>query len=307
MQIDRTVLFGIAGVALGFVVGYAVSSSGRAALEAQLRQNTEIAAAMNALESRIDGIEGNLRQSVADLQTRVEEMGSSDAEGRIAALAERVEGLGSDIGARIEGMAPELRETVTREIEALQGRLAAFSQQATEAVERAVGEAPATGAGTELRMGGTAMLADGALRVFLSGVNAEAGTARVAVNGRSLATLALGETTEAGDCTVTLTGLGTGTATVDGSCGAATTAVAAAAPEGSGEGTEVQVGGTAVLADGALRVFLSSFDEAAGTARVAVNGTGLRALSMAQPVEFDGCTVELTGGSGRTAIIDGDC
>jgi hypothetical protein len=307
MQIDRTVLFAVAGVALGFVIGYAVSSSGRSALEAQLRQNSEVAAAMNALESRIDGIEGSLRQSVADIQARVDEIGSSDAEGRIAALAERVEGMGSDIGARLEGMAPELRATVSSEIAALQGRLAALSQQATAVVERAIGEGPATGAGTEVRVGGTALLADGALRVFLSGLNAEAGTARVAVNGQSLATLALGETTEAGDCSVTLTGLGTGSATVDGSCGGSATEEAAAPVQGSGEGTEVRVGATALLADGALRVFLAAFDEAAGTARVAVNGTALTALTMAQPVEVGDCTVELTGGSGRSAIIDGGC
>jgi hypothetical protein len=306
MQIDRTVLFAAGGVIVGFAIGYAVSSSGRSALEAQLRQNTEIAAAMNSLESRIDGIEGSLRQSVADVQARVEEIGSSDAESRIAALAERVEGMGSDIGARLEGMAPELRETISREVGALQGRLAALSQQTTAVVERAIGEGPAAGAGNEVRLGGTAMLAEGALRVFLSGVNSEAGTARVAVNGQSLVTLALGETVEAGDCTVTLTGLGTGSATVDGSCGGATEA-AAAPPQGSGEGTEVQVGATALLADGALRVFLAAFDEAAGTARVAVNGTALTALSMAQPVEVGDCTVELTGGSGRTAIVDGGC
>jgi hypothetical protein len=305
MQIDRTMLFAAGGVVLGFVIGYAVSSSGRSALEAQLRQNTEVAAAVSSLESRIDGIEGSLRQSVADVQARVEELGSSDAEERIAALGERIEGLGSDIGARIEGMAPDLRETVSREIAALQGRLAALSQQATAAVESAIGEGPAAGggAGTELRIGDTALLADGALRVFLSGLNSEAGTARVAVNGFSLVTLALGDTTEAGDCTVTLTGLGTGSATVDGSCDGA----AAAAAQGSGEGTEVQVGATALLADGALRVFLSAFDEASGTARVAVNGTAITALAMAQPVQVGDCTVELTGGSGRSAIIDGGC
>jgi hypothetical protein len=305
MQIDRTVLFAVGGVILGFVIGYAVSSSGRSALEAQLRQNSEIAAAMNALEGRIDGIEGNLRQSVADIQARVDEIGSSDAEGRIAALAERVEGMSSDIGARLEGMAPELRETVSREIGALQGRLAALSQQATAVVEHAIGEGSA--AGIEVRVGGTAMLADGALRVFLSGVNSEAGTARVAVNGQSLATLALGQSTEAGDCTMTLTGLGTGSATVDGRCGGAATEGAAAPVQGSGEGTEVRVGATALLADGALRVFLAAFDEAAGTARVAVNGTALTALTIAQPVEVGDCTVELTGGSGRSAIIDGGC
>ena len=311
MQIDRTVLFTVAGVVVGFAIGYAVSSSGRSALEAQLRQNTEVAAALSALEGRIDGIEGNLRQSVADVQARVEEIGASDPEGSIAALAERIEGMGSDIGARLEEVAPDLRATVSRELEALQGRLAALGERATGAVETAMGEAPAAaGAGTEVRVGGTAVLADGAARVFLSAADPEAGTARAAVNGFRTVALAVGESVEAGDCTVTLTGVAAGSASFDASCdgaGAAESADVAAATQGSGEGTEVRVGATAVLADGALRVFLAAFDEAAGSARVAVNGTSLTTLAMAEPVQVGDCTVELTGGSGRSAVIDGGC
>ena len=73
-------------------------------------------------------------------------------------------------------------------------------------------------------------------------------------------------------------------------------------------GTAVMPGGTAVLAPGKLNVFLSSADQTAGTAKVAINGQTLVALEVGKPVEADGCKVELTGFDGTgAAMIDGGC
>lgn len=434
MEVDRTVLFAVGGVVLGVAIGYAVSSSGRAELEAQLRQQGDLAAAVSALEARLDGVETSVQDGVAGLAARVEALGAGaeagdGIEGGLAEIVGRIEGLGSEIGGRLEAVAPQVREAVTREMEALHERVAAVAGAVAGAAggaaptETAAAPAPdpaaATGEGVEIGVGATAVLADGAVRVFLSRVDAEAETAEVAVNGLARTLLALGGTTEAEDCTVTLTGLAPGRATVDAVCGGAAAAPGAeaaaaepaaaagagglgdgsalaigqtavfgegaarvflsavdaaagaarlsingAAPEalavgasaaagactvtltgiegrrasvagvcgedaeaaaaeaaapaaaeaagsaaaaGSGEGSAIAVGQTAVLGDGALRVFLSSFDAEAGTARVAVNGTTLVTLAMAEPMEVEGCTVVLTGGEGREAIVDGGC
>ena len=96
--------------------------------------------------------------------------------------------------------------------------------------------------------------------MFLSGVDREAGTARVAINGPSSTSVSLGEPAEAGDCTVTLTGFTEdGGATFSGDCGdARRPAGGGGGPaEATGAGTAVAVGAAATLADGKLRVFLS--------------------------------------------------
>lgn len=88
-----------------------------------------------------------------------------------------------------------------------------------EAEEADAGDATAAGDGTAtLRIGETATLADGALRVFLAFVDPEAGTARVSAGGTGILQLSLNEPAEAGDCSVVLTEVGDGSATVEGRC-----------------------------------------------------------------------------------------
>ena len=75
-----------------------------------------------------------------------------------------------------------------------------------------------SGEGTAIKVGGTGALADGKLRVFLSGTDAGGGTARVAVNGTETIELRMSEPVQAGGCDVTLTGIGGGGATIDAGC-----------------------------------------------------------------------------------------
>ena len=96
------------------------------------------------------------------------------------------------------------------------GAGAAEAPEAEGAAPKVAGEA--TGKGTRVAVGAAETLVDGKLRVFLSAIDAEAGTARVAVNGPQTIALAVGEPVEAGGCTVTLTGIGDGQATIDGGC-----------------------------------------------------------------------------------------
>lgn len=73
------------------------------------------------------------------------------------------------------------------------------------------------------RAGQTAMLADGGLRVFVSGLAADGSAARLAVNGLGTEVVASGDSIEvAGDgttCTLTVTGVGNGMVGLEGNCG----------------------------------------------------------------------------------------
>jgi hypothetical protein len=87
-----------------------------------------------------------------------------------------------------------------------------------EAAAAPAAPAQGTGAGTAVAVGAAETLVEGKLRVFLSGIDAAAGTARVAVNGPQTMVLSVGQPVEAGGCRVTLTGIGEGEATVDAAC-----------------------------------------------------------------------------------------
>lgn len=72
------------------------------------------------------------------------------------------------------------------------------------------------GTDSGIKPGQTATLADGALRVFFSGVIG--GDARLAVNGQKTQIVAVGERLEAGDCSVSVTGISGSVVGLDGSC-----------------------------------------------------------------------------------------
>lgn len=83
------------------------------------------------------------------------------------------------------------------------------------------GETAAPENGT--RPGAVAVLADGKLRVFVSGVASDGSSARIAVNGVQTQTVEPGDSVEvkAGDaaCTLTVTGIGGGMVGLEASCG----------------------------------------------------------------------------------------
>ena len=65
---------------------------------------------------------------------------------------------------------------------------------------------PVTG-GEAVRMGAAGNFGEGKVRIFLSGVNNEAQTARIALNGLRTAEMRLQEKVDAAGCAVTLTGI----------------------------------------------------------------------------------------------------
>ena len=172
----------------------------------------------------------------------------------------------------------------------------------------ATAAAPALAEPEGASVGQTVSLLDGKARVFVSGVDAEAGTVRVAVNGQNLAILG-GHTpvtfdTEDENCTLNLDGLDRGHAQMSAACvaAAATETAVAEAPAASeaaiAAGAEPKgPGQTAWLLDGKARVFVSGVDADARTARVAINGLSTAILGGPQPVTFASggatCTLQL--------------
>jgi hypothetical protein len=199
MQLDRTVLAGAAGLIIGVLVGLAVSASGRSALKAQLAAQEE--ARLAKLETAI----GSVDVRVGELGTRL-----GDVEGALAALGESQSGRMTSLGERLDSIGSDVSAALAERLEKLR----------TEVTALAPGEAPPTGsgAGTAIAVGATGVLADGKLRVFVSTLDAAAGTARVALNGTETVELKMSEPVRAGDCQVTLTGIGDGTATIDAGC-----------------------------------------------------------------------------------------
>lgn len=99
------------------------------------------------------------------------------------------------------------------------------SQEAEEGAEQA-GESAAASTGAPedgYRAGEVAMLADGKLRVFVSGLAEDGSAARIAVNGVQTQAVGAGESveveTDGGACSVTVTGVGNGMVGLEASCG----------------------------------------------------------------------------------------
>jgi hypothetical protein len=317
MDIDRTWLWGGAGLVVGLLVGIAIAGDGREAREAARRGQEEMArdvAAVSEAVGRIDASLADLGGRVSEIETAVAQVGERHA-GSVEGLRQRLEEVGdgldgavAELGGAVSDVGTSVTESLTDRLEGLRAALDSIGTRGGAARSGAAAPeaAPpaAAGAGEPVAIGGVVAFGDGAARLFLSGVDREAGTARVAINGPSSMSVALGEPAEAGTCTVTLTGFTETGATFEGDCGAG----AGAAPaEGSGEGTAVAVGSAATIVDGKLRVFLSRTDAEAGTASVAVNGPQTTELTMGQPVEAGGCTVTLTGIGDGEATIDAAC
>jgi len=138
-----------------------------------------------------------------------------------------------------------------------------------------------------LGAGQTAILADGAVRAFVSRVTDTA--AHVAING--LSTVSIGEgrarmvVLDDTTCLVSVDSVGERKAALSALCGDDM-------PEPSG----VTVGSTAVLGDGAARVFVSSVGALGDTARVAINGLTAQTVEPGTMVEIDrSCSVEIEG------------
>lgn len=280
----------VAGV-VGVLIGTMMAPSGPDREEIAAIVSEKLAEAQSVpdpLEGRIEDLQASVDQRFSELAGSMEpKMG--DLGTSVAALKEQFSGLettaqslmdrsAADIEtlrSQIDGVASSLGKSMSdaaaSQVAALQGQLDQLRQSlaerrqaaAPEAAQPAPAPAPRSG-GPGLTPGNTAMLADGALRVFVSRVSQEDQSARLSIQG-ALASMAVGETvlTMAGNdyCMVTLDGISGSGAQLSGACGDDL-------PEAEGAGP----GNTVMLGDGAIRVFVSRVEDWPQRARLSING-----------------------------------
>lgn len=261
--------------------------------------------AVAALSERIDELEAAIAEN-ADSVAGLGEQVSSDVAARVDALGAQVTEMRDTLGAQIAETSDTLSRTASEQAAQLEAALAGLPSRAEDAVEEITGEndAPApeaatgpaaTGlaaAGDALRVGQTASLAGGNVRAFVQQFDAEAGTAVLSVN-RESRRLAVGETVVARHA--------------DGACRVGLGAVTEAGVEITSDcdteagsemlGDAYGVGSVALMADGALRVFVSGI--LGGDVRLAINGLETEVVSVGDTVEVETesgtCSVTVSG------------
>jgi hypothetical protein len=317
-----------AGAALvALLIGIGIGRSGKSELEERANNHEELAAAVTALSDRVGALEGGFDTVDGRFEEMAGQIGSlaeniSGQDQKFAELSDKIGSVTSQVANSVSEFGAKLTSTVSEQVVGLEDKIA---QLGTPVQQK---EAPK---GQSIMPGETLMLGEGAGRIFLSSVSADKGSARVAVNGTQVATLTLDSPVEAGDCTITLTGIDAPGATIDSQCGGGSgentgsgsasgsgsgsgsgdstgsDTGANAEPVGLGEGTEIAMASAAGLGDGKLRVYLSRLDHQSQSARVAINGTGLIDLKLGEAVEAGDCKVTLTGMSESSASIQASC
>lgn len=282
---------------LGLVIGLAAGGPSAEDIEAAVGKRLDEAAStqnerLAAVEARVDGLK-------SDLAGRLDGLGAGVEAGKaaVAGIGENVAGLGQSIASAVSSAAASQLAALENGLAELRGRVSAPEP----AAEPAAAAAPAAAAPVEgFGPGETAILSDGALRVFVSRIDDAGQSAAVRVNGADM-TLAAGEprmlATGAGDCKLTLDAVGGGKAALSGVCGDALPA-----PEG------VAPGQTVTLAEG-LRVFVSGV--VGEGARIAVNGPQTELVPVGASVEVTAgdktCQVSVTGIDRGRVALDHTC
>lgn len=302
---------GVVSLLVGFALGNVTAD--RSPKMEDIR--AALGAEMEAAGSAVDGMSASVQEQFAALGDR------------LGALEEQL-GSGSDamgaIGSRIDGLSEELRTTLSEQqtavsdgISALGARIESAAAAAgstaqggsgtAEEVAEEMSPADPIEGGTELRVGETAMLADGALRAFLSRATEDA--ARLSVGGEMI-DLAVGRSGTVGDCEVTLNGTDGAVARLSATCGGSggdAEDSASTEAEMSGDGTGV--GEIALVGDGAARVFVSGIAADGSAARIAVNGIATQAVAVGERAEVgdEGCAVTVEAISGNRVSLGYAC
>lgn len=158
-----------------------------------------------------------------------------------------------------------------------------------------------------LGVGQTALFAEGSVRAFVTGIDRDAGTASLSVNGAATR-LGLGATAAVVplDCVVAVVSVTAEGVVVGSDCGAPSPANIPPAPE-----TGYTPGNVAIFAEGALRVFVSGLAADGSTARIAINGLDTQSVASGTSVEVtqgdQTCSVTVTGVGNGLVGLDGTC
>lgn len=283
---------------IGVMLAVAVSESRAksrvsAALErAQESSAATLAETTESMNARIDALEASLGESAATVNASIEE--------KLAVLQE-------DVGSRIDAVA-DAATSQAQEWEAALSALSSTQDGDTSAMQNDATSDLQTS--DVLGVGQTAIFADGAVRAFVSAMDLDTSTAKLSVNGAGMS-VGIGETAavEGADCVVGIASLDAEGVTVASDCGMSVTAEAADVPPAPDKG--FKPGGLAILADGALRVFVSGLADDGSSARIAINGVETQTVAAGTSIEVSvgeqTCQLAVTGVGNGMVGMDGNC
>ena len=233
---------------------------------------------------------------IAELEAALDERATTAA----AAVNDKLAALQQEMDDKLAA-ASQVAEAQTRDLEAALAKITAMGAGASAPAPLPDGLQTSEA----LSIGQTAVFADGAVRAFVSGFDASAGTARLSING-TIAPMRVGtaQAVAGADCMVAVTALDADGVVIGSDCGAA--AEVPPAPE-SGH----KAGTMAMLADGALRVFVSGLAADGSAARIAVNGVDMLTVQSGTSVDVmagdQTCSVTVTGVGNGLVGLDGTC
>lgn len=325
----NAVIYGAGGGVVGLLIGLFAGSGGpsqediSAAVSGAMGPAQEASAsaaaassdALAALDSRLTAIEEGLAANAPDM------------EGLQSALSE-------DLGAAVEGLRGALSDEIAASAKAQNETIRAALAQVSEGMQESArvaaaavaaaapggtGEAGAAPAGAAtvsdaLGVGRTALFADGKVRVFVSRIDPAGGSAVLSIGGTAV-TLGSGGSAKValngGACTVSVMALTEQGVTLGSDCDAAAEAPEAEEAANVAPEDGVKPGNAIGLADGGLRVFVASLNEADATARIAINGVQTYVVASGQSVEVESgdqtCTVTVTGVGNGMVGLEGSC
>lgn len=310
---EQHIFVGVGAFIAGAILGLVVAPDGTSVEDIEAALSDRFAAVEAAASESGTASGAAVEQMIADMGARLTAIEDAiGADG--SAQAEMMETLRGEIADQMSALSTQgdalaaefanLGETLSEQDRAV------MAPEPSDAAEEAASEAEtaeaATETGTEagasdnidgdggafvgIGAGETQSFGDGALRVTVSRVDARANAARLSVNGQWLR-MGVGDTVSVlGDaglyCRLTLSGLMERQVSTIAACGDDLPE-----PEGARPGELL------LMADGAIRAFISGVATDGQAARVALNGVGTEVLGLGESVdvEVDGaaCTVTL--------------
>lgn len=198
---ENTIFVGVGAGIVGLLLGYVIGGPDSDDLVKKFSRQVSTSAAetsaagaeqMAAMDARIGELEQALAASQEGMGTKLDEAVSS--------LSARMDTMTADLGNAVaesgSAQAEQVQATLSAGIETLQGSISDISVAALAAVavedeaeSETTAAAPVPVEIDGAKVGQTEIMMDGAVRVFVSGINRDDKTARVAVNGLSMQTV----------------------------------------------------------------------------------------------------------------------
>lgn len=286
------------GLLFGVLLAVAISES---------RANSKISAALERAQGATANTLSETTESMSAKIAALEASLDENSAAATSALEERLAMLQQDVSARIDAVS----EAATIQVQELETAISTLSAAALASSTPATSNAT-SGMQTSdvLGVGETAIFADGAVRAFVSGFDRDSGAVKLSVNGSAMS-VGVGETVvvDGAECELGIASLNSDGVTVGSNCGMAGASSASEVPPAPENGH--RAGTVAVLADGALRVFVSGLADDGSSARIAINGVETQTVDAGTSVEASAgdqtCTVMITGVGNGMVGLEGSC